>query len=94
MNNEKVLKEEALTKIPTTLIANKKVVEAFKLEEILKLQEKRLLIDFTKPARTGQEIKILHSWAGHFKKGNIPYAITKGTLGYILWKENRVQDNK
>lgn len=70
-----------------TKIKDISIIESYRLEEVEKFLQERKLMDFIPAVKLKADIKILYSWRDHFRNLNVPYAITKGTEGFTLWKE-------
>ena len=68
-------------------IKDSPIVESYKLEEIEKFLQEKKLMDFIPAVKLKVDIKILFLWREYFKDLKVPYAITKGTEGFTLWKE-------
>lgn len=70
------------------------IIERYKIEEIETFLKEKKLMDFIPAVKLKKDIEILYLWRDYFRKLKIPYAITKGSLGVILWKEEVVKGDK
>ena len=65
------------------------IINSHKEDEILNFAAERNLIDFITPVKLKIDKEVLLSWAEDFEKREIPFAITKNSFGFTLWKEKK-----